>query len=62
MTVNELIEHLKTFSPDAEVNFPKKVIKDRNGFNVAEYEYVPLESKYVYTTRFGGNNVFIGEK
>lgn len=62
MTVKELIDLLQTFNEDETVNFRKRVTKERGDFKVAEYDYVPLEAENVFKTRFGGPNIFIGEK
>ena len=62
MTVEQLIEHLKTLEPTATVQYKPTVIStDSAGFMKAQPAWVELNEKNVFKTRFGGNVVFIGD-
>lgn len=63
MTVEQLIAELQKQNPDAEVQYKGNALTtDAVGFTKSQRTWVPLKPDNIYTTRFGGNTVFIGEK
>ena len=62
MNVKELIEKLETLDPTAEVQYKTNVmVTDSQGFKKVQSGWSSLEQKNVFTTRFGGNTIFIGD-
>ena len=62
MKVADLIKKLETLDPEAEVQYKTRVqTTDAQGFTKFSPGWKEIDEKNVFTTRFGGRTVFIGD-
>ena len=62
MKVADLIKKLETLDPEADVQYKTSVqTTDAQGFTKFSPGWKDIDEKNVFTTRFGGRTVFIGD-